>query len=143
METLSRDWRRHLVYFLGALTVVAIGLASRRYRDSLPGFLAEYSGDALWGLMVFLLISTLAPRSSVFYRALIAAVFSFAIEFSQLYHAPWIDTLRNSTLGGLVLGFDFVWTDLVCYSVGIGIGAIIALLDFNNRSGNGAETKSH
>jgi len=46
------------------------------------------------------------------------------VKISQLYHAPWIDAIRQATLGGLVLGFGFLWTDLVCYLVGVMIGVI-------------------
>jgi hypothetical protein len=46
------------------------------------------------------------------------------VEISQLYHAPWIDSIRQTTPGGLVLGFGFLWTDLVCYSVGIAIESL-------------------
>ena len=51
--------------------------------------------------------------------------FSVAIEISQLYHAPWIDSIRRTTLGGLILGFGFLWSDLACYAVGVGLGVII------------------
>jgi hypothetical protein len=44
---------------------------------------------------------------------------------SQLYHAPWIDSNRGTTLGALVLGHGFVWSDLACYAVGVGLGASI------------------
>ena len=47
------------------------------------------------------------------------------VEVGQLYHAPWIDSIRRTTLGGLVLGFDFVWSDLACYAVGVGLGVLI------------------
>ena len=47
------------------------------------------------------------------------------VETSQLYHATWIDSIRQTTLGGLVLGFGFLWTDLACYAVGIAIAAVI------------------
>jgi len=50
--------------------------------------------------------------------------FRFFVEISQLYHTPWIDSIRQTTLGGLVLGFGFLWTDLIWYSVGIAIGAV-------------------
>lgn len=33
--------------------------------------------------------------------------FLFVIEFSQLYHAEWIDQIRDTSLGGLVLGYGF------------------------------------
>ncbi|GAB3756189.1 ribosomal maturation YjgA family protein [Spirosoma pomorum] len=60
-------------------------------------------------------------------RAVAAVAFSFSvcIELGQLYHAPWIDSLRATRLGGLVLGFSFVWSDLLCYAVGVSLGALI------------------
>jgi len=56
---------------------------------------------------------------------MLAMAFSVAIELSQLYHAPWIDSIRHTTLGGLILGFGFVWSDLICYAVGVGLGLAI------------------
>ena len=49
----------------------------------------------------------------------LALVFSYLIEISQLYHAPWIDAIRSTALGGLVLGFGFLWSDILCYTVGV------------------------
>ena len=54
--------------------------------------------------------------------------FSVAVEVSQLYHAPWIDSIRHTTLGGLILGFDFLWSDLVCYAVGVGLGVLVDVI---------------
>src|SRR3954464_6144190 len=51
--------------------------------------------------------------------------FSVLIEVSQLYHAPWLDSIRHTTLGGLILGYGFLWGDLACYAVGIGLGVVI------------------
>lgn len=31
-----------------------------------------------------------------------------------------MELIRRTTLGGLVLGFDFVWSDLECYAIGVG-----------------------
>ena len=33
-----------------------------------------------------------------------------------------------TTLGGLVLGFGFLWTDLVCYSAGVMFAVIVELM---------------
>ncbi|MDZ4851576.1 MAG: DUF2809 domain-containing protein [Pirellulaceae bacterium] len=93
----------------------------------MPAFLAEYAGDTLWALMLFLLVSMLLAGRPIFLRAAISLALAFLVEISQLYHAPWIDSIRQTTLGGLVLGFGFLWTDLVCYSVGITIGAVAEL----------------
>jgi hypothetical protein len=90
----------------------------------LPAFLAEYAGDTLWALMLFLLVSTLLAGRPVRARAAISLALAFLVEISQLYHAPWIDSILQTTLGGLVLGFGFLWTDFVCYSVGIAAGSL-------------------
>jgi hypothetical protein len=113
-----------LVYIIAATVVVIAGLASRKYRGQLPAFLADYAGDTLWALMLFLLVSTLLAGRPILTRAAISLALAFLVEISQLFHAPWIDSIRQTTLGGLVLGFGFLWTDLVCYSVGIAIGSL-------------------
>jgi len=51
-----------------------------------------------------------------------------AREVSQFYHAPWIDSIRSTTLGGLVLGFGFKLSDLVCYCVGVFVGYALSVL---------------
>jgi threonine/homoserine/homoserine lactone efflux protein len=101
-----------------------VGLASRRFRQQLPTFIGEYSGDVLWALMLFLVVSFVLAGRPLFQRGIISLVLAFAVEVSQLYHSPWIDGIRSTTLGGLVLGFSFLWSDLVCYLVGIAAGVL-------------------
>jgi Protein of unknown function (DUF2809) len=105
--------------------VCLLGISSRRYAHVLPGFIAAYSGDTLWALAAFLGTGLVLPRASTRTIALLAMIFSVAIELSQLYHAPWIDSIRQTTLGGLILGFGFLWSDLSCYAVGVGLGVMI------------------
>lgn len=116
--------RTRVTFFLCAVAVMFVGLTARRYQAALPEFVGEYTGDTLWALMLSLLVSTLVAGRTVMSRARISLGLAFLVEISQLYHAPWIDSIRNTTLGGLVLGFGFLWTDLVCYTVGIIIGAV-------------------
>jgi hypothetical protein len=106
-----------LISLLIALTLIPIGLATRQYGNE---WMKLYLGDVLWAGMIywgfrFLLVHE--PKKTAFY----ALTFCFLIEFSQLYHAPWIDEIRHTRLGGLVLGFGFLWSDLVCYLVGVGL----------------------
>lgn len=54
-----------------------------------------------------------------------ALAFAWSVEFSQLYHAPWIDTIRSTRIGHLILGSTFNAPDLLAYAVGIGIGAAV------------------
>jgi hypothetical protein len=50
---------------------------------------------------------------------------SGTIEVSPLYHAPWLDSIRGTTTGGMVLGDDFVSSDLARHAVGAGLGILI------------------
>lgn len=116
---------QRIVYALCTISVMLIGLASRKYRDSLLPFLAQYAGDTLWGLTLFFVIGFLFTNRPAKQRWIIALLISLSIEVSQLYHAPWIDSVRRTTLGGLILGFRFLWTDLACYFFGISTGALV------------------
>ncbi|HVG44636.1 MAG TPA: DUF2809 domain-containing protein [Longimicrobium sp.] len=115
---------RTLYLLLAAATVVA-GLASRRFGGALPGVVAAYAGDVLWAAMVYLLIAAAWPGASTRRVALAAAIVSLAVEAGQLYHAPWIDAVRQTRMGGLVLGRGFLWSDLACYAVGIALAAAL------------------
>jgi len=76
-------------------------------------------------MMVFWVFCTLLHQQAPWKIALYALLFSFSIEFSQFYHAPWIDEIRHTKLGGLVLGYAFKFTDLICYSTGIVMAFVI------------------
>jgi len=119
------DKRNRLVYSLLAVITILSGLATRQFAVGLPQWVESYPGDALWALMVFLLVGFWFHRKSTLWVALAALGFSYCIEISQLYHAPWIDAIRANRLGGLVLGFGFLWSDLVCYTVGVGFGVVM------------------
>jgi len=120
--------RNRLIYIFIIFIVIILGLSSRAYPHLLPHFLATYAGDTLWALMAFLLIGLMFPLISTVKVVAIALLFSFFIELSQLYHAPWIDELRQYRVIALVIGRGFLWSDLVCYSIGVAIGAVGELL---------------
>ena len=50
---------------------------------------------------------------------------AFAIEFLQLYQAPWMQAVRANKLAYLVLGNGFDPLDLLAYVVGIGVGVMV------------------
>lgn len=73
--------------------------------------------------MVFLGLAFIFRRAPTWTLALSALAFSYAVELSQFVQTPWLNAVRDMKLGGLVLGFGFKWTDLVCYAVGVSMGA--------------------
>ena len=113
-------------YYLALwILIVVLGLGSRTYSDYLPLWVATYAGDTLWAAMVYWGISFLFPFTHLLRRATIALLFSYCIEVSQLYQADWINVIRGTTLGALVLGHGFLWSDMVCYTIGVGLAVLI------------------
>jgi len=108
--------------------VIAAGLLWRSGIIPLPPFLRKYGGDALWSLLIFLGVGCLFVRAATWRATLTAVCFCWAVEFSQLYHASWIDSVRSTRLGGLVLGATFNWPDLIAYGVGVMIGGMTEII---------------
>jgi hypothetical protein len=118
--------RRHLLGHIGLLALtILLGLGSRRYGFALPGFVAAYAGDTLWALALFLFLGLVLPQAPTGRVAALALVISLLVELSQLYHARWIDSIRQTAIGGLILGFGFLWSDLACYVAGVGLGVAL------------------
>ncbi|AJH74685.1 DUF2809 domain-containing protein [Bacillus tropicus] len=114
--------RNRLLYAMFTILVIILGLSSRKFAFALPALLNDYLGDALWALMIFIGFGFLFPKIEMKKLAFISLMFCYGIEVSQLYHAEWIDSIRATTLGGLVLGYGFLWSDLVAYTIGVGVG---------------------
>jgi len=119
-------YRKRRGFLLLSLSlVIVLGLASRRPASPIPSPLALHAGDTLWATAAYLGFGLLLPSQPRVRLALLAGAFAFLIELSQLFHPPWLDALRQYRLGGLILGFGFLWSDLVCYAVGILLGLFI------------------
>ncbi|MCK5785263.1 MAG: DUF2809 domain-containing protein [Candidatus Sabulitectum sp.] len=118
--------------FVLLLLVIAAGLFSRSDHASvLPQFLQNYAGDALWALALYLFLAFITPEAGAKDLLFLSLAISFAVELSQLYQADWINSLRGTRVGGLILGFGFKWSDMLCYFTGIFVGFVI---DFRRRN---------
>ena len=78
--------------------------------------------------MVFGGLATLFHKRGLRFVAIAALLFSFAIETSQLSRAAWLETLRHTTLGALILGHGFLWSDLAAYSAGVALCAGLSFI---------------
>jgi hypothetical protein len=130
MNNKKQKERRRKVYSFLIILVILSGLASRYFSNQLPYWVELYVGDSLWAFNVFLLLGFIFIRKSSIALAAVAFIFSLLIELSQLYHTPWIDTIRAYKVIGIILGYGFRWSDLLCYFIGIAIGVIIEKISF-------------
>ena len=117
--------RSRVFLTLMALAVIVLGLASRRGYSPFPDALGNYPGDALWAWVVLLCVAWVRPAITRPRLVAWSLGIAFAIEFLQLYQAPWMQALRANKLAYLVLGNGFDLLDLLAYGVGIALGAVV------------------
>lgn len=123
--------RRFWISLCLILLVTVIGGASRlSITEGFPSLYRDYAGDIFWALLVYLCLGTLFPKWSIVRIALLTLCFAYSIEILQLYQAPWIQHLRKTWFGMILLGSGFLWSDFVCYSLGclLGIGIDLVYL---------------
>ena len=109
-------------YALLILGTIGLGLLSRTRLT--PELIYPYIGDAFYALMMYFIMAFLFINKKPMQIFLLAVGLCFLIELSQLFHASWLDAIRQTRLGGLVLGFGFLWSDLVAYTVGGLVGLV-------------------
>ena len=114
-----------LVYVAAVFLCIILGLASRIYSTNLPSFISQNAGDALWAMMVYFGFRFLFVQKSKRTAIALSLLFSFGIEFSQLYQSDWINQIRQTTIGALILGKGFLFIDLVRYTIGIMLAAFV------------------
>jgi len=78
--------------------------------------------------MFFFIVGAILPVLDSDKTAFISTTICFLIELSQLSQAAWLTSLRSYRLGGLILGFGFLWSDLVCYVIGAALGLAVERL---------------
>ncbi len=101
-----------------AIMAGILGILSRRFPGQLPHFIVEYAGDALWSFALYYVLRIFFPDKSALWNAFVCLGLSVLVEISQLYQAGWINAIRSTVVGALILGNNFVWTDLLCYLAG-------------------------
>lgn len=115
---------RKLFYLAVFIFCTWLAIATRTRRSWFHPLIAEYGGDVIWAGMFLFLLRVFFSRVKLWKLALVCYAMGLADELLQLYHAPWIESIRQTRIGGLVLGFGFLWSDVICYAV----GTIIAYL---------------
>lgn len=110
--------RNRLVLGALLLVVILLGLGSRTFGQAIPSFLAAHAGDALWTVAVYLTLAIAFPKWPPLKLGLLALAISLGVEMSQLIQAPWLEAIRETLPGRLLLGSGFLWADLLRYAVG-------------------------
>jgi glycopeptide antibiotics resistance protein len=98
------------------------------------GYFVRFAGNSDWNstfgaiaYVVFwiLFVQFLAPKASPKWTAIGVCLATCAIEFLQLWQPPFLQAIRATLPGRLVLGNTFLWDDFPPYFVGCFLGWIL------------------
>ncbi|MEB3295276.1 MAG: DUF2809 domain-containing protein [Synechococcales bacterium] len=122
------NWRYRSQLLLGLIVLVPLGYSIRFAQGLLPEWFRNAWGnltyETFWIFFLLLLVPKLLPRGA----ALTVFILTCLIEVLQLWQDPWLVNLRNTTIGGLILGHGFTWEDFPTYAIGSLIGWWLASL---------------
>jgi NO-binding membrane sensor protein with MHYT domain len=122
-------------YLIAVIVIIGLGIASRKIMG-FPYPVYEYAGDILWGMNLYMVFRLIFPRENIPMITFISFTTSVLVEFSQLYHAPWIDSFRDTFIGAMLLGYGFLWSDILCYAIGTALGVITDVVYLSRKKKN-------
>ncbi len=114
-------YRQRLVFLVNILAIVPLGYAIR-FSHILPEYFHDAGGSIAYQIFWMLLVLLIYPSANLRLTAIWVCIGSCAIEFLQLYQPPWLQAIRATFPGRLVLGTTFLWSDFPAYFVGSYLG---------------------
>lgn len=102
------------------LLIIVAGLLSRQ-----TAAIPAATGDALYAMMMYFLVRFCFLKMKIRKVILASLSICFIIEFSQLYQAAWINDIRATLPGHLILGQGFLWSDLLAYIIAIATASLM------------------
>jgi glycopeptide antibiotics resistance protein len=114
-------YRQRLVFLVNILAIVPLGYAIR-FSHILPEYFHDAGGSIAYQILLMLLVLFIYPPANLRLTAIWACGVSCAIELLQLYQPPWLQAIRATWAGRLILGTTFLWSDFPAYFVGSYLG---------------------
>lgn len=109
---------RRITYFILFIFFIWLALATRHYKDWFHPLIVKYGGDIIWAGAFLLLLRVIFIKVRVWKLAVWCYTLGVLDELSQLINTNWANSVRSTTIGRLMFGVGFVWSDLLCYAIG-------------------------
>jgi hypothetical protein len=124
--------RRRVTLAATAATTVIAGLLVHEFGN---GTMGDIIGDALYAILMYLLLACLMPRSLRSAVAALAIMFCCAVELLQLTELPQRAT-EAFPAAALLLGAGFDTRDLIVYAVAV-VAVMLVDVAVSRSSGRG------
>lgn len=119
--------RYRFILFLAIIIIIPLGLVSKFYKGPLDQWLNNYSGGIFYEIFWILLVILIKPKIKPSIATLWVFMITALLEVLQLWHPPFLEAIRATLIGRLLIGTTFDWWDFLHYI----LGCTITLLGLN------------
>ncbi len=118
--------RRFLKYqialLISIIVIIPLGYVVRFSRGPAPEWFNDSFGSIAYEVFWILLVVLILPRFSQIRAAVAVCLATCGVEFLQLWTPPFLQAMRATLPGRLILGNHFTWSDFISYFVGSFLG---------------------
>ncbi|MBD1842944.1 DUF2809 domain-containing protein [Cyanobacteria bacterium FACHB-63] len=93
-----------------------------RFSPLFSDWFSDVFGSIAYQIFFITLIQFSFPKTSIVKTAISVFIFACTIEFLQLWQAPFLQAIRATLPGRLILGNTFLWSDFPPYAIGSTLG---------------------
>lgn len=110
--------RYRFILFLAIIIIIPLGLVCKFYKGPLDEWLNNYSGGIFYEIFWILLVILINPKIKPSIATIWVFMITVLLEFMQLWHPPFLEAIRATLIGRLLIGTTFDWWDFPHYMLG-------------------------
>ncbi len=114
--------------FLVLAVLVPLGIATKLYSGPGEVWIRTHAGGVLYVVFWSLLVLGVRPQLSPWVAGGSVLAVTSVLEFSQLWHPPFLETVRSTFIGHALIGSTFAWSDFPHYVLGMLLAVYVARL---------------
>jgi len=120
MSSLQRKWT-----LISIIILIPIGLYSKFYTGPASSWVNNSLGGILYVIFWSLVFATIFLNSNPWKIVSIVFLTTCLLEFLQLYHPFYLESIRGNFIGRALIGSSFSWLDLLHCVIGFAAGGVL------------------
>ncbi len=106
---------------------IPMGLYTKVYSGPFESWVNDSLGGVIYVVFWSLLGFLLAPKVKVWKTCLVVLLITSFLETLQLWHPPFLETIRRTFVGQALLGSCFTWLDFFHYIIGFCLSLLLII----------------
>ena len=115
-------FKKRILIVISLLIIIPIGFYSKFYSGPACFWVNNFLGGVFYEIFWCLIVFFISPKTRHWKIATGVFVVTCGLEFMQLWHPAFLETIRSNFIGVTILGRSFSWADFPYYIIGSAIG---------------------